>query len=217
VTARLLPDMLRRLVREQGMSFEIWGQSNARGEWELEKKGSPGNFDEGEFQEAEEGGAGEGPGLMAAISVGHDAGGLPVVGVAYVDVLRSIIGMSQFTDVDTLANAETALLQLGARECVAVKTGRGFVPQLPAMLARADIALSQRPAKDFAGGAPFFSDLQRLLDPQHHAVRAEMLPEMLQEHAVAALAGLLRELELVADLSAHGKVRLVFTFGNRFG
>ena len=34
-----------------------------------------------------------------------------------------------------------------------------------------------------------------------------MLPEMLQEHAVAALGGLLRSLELLADLSAHGKVR----------
>jgi DNA mismatch repair protein MSH2 len=39
-------------------------------------------------------------------------------------------------------------------------------------------------------------------------VKVEMLPEMLDEHAVAALAGLLRSLDLLSNLSAHGKFRL---------
>jgi DNA mismatch repair protein MSH2 len=180
VTARLLPDMLKKLVRELNLSFEIWGQK--QGGWELTSKGSPGNFDEGEFG-GDEDEANIGPGLMAALHVGKDASGLTVVGIAvgilysviflrliclfqFVDVLRSCIGLTQFTDVDTLANAETALVQLGCSECVVPKSGaRGSSPSLPQMLARADIAATERQSKDFAGGAPLFSELQRLLDP----------------------------------------------------
>ncbi len=76
------------------------------------------------------------------------------------------------------------------------------------MLARADVAASERPSKDFVGGTQLFSEVQRLLDATYHTVKVEMMPEMLLEQGVAALAGLLRSLELLADLSSHGKFRL---------
>lgn len=94
VTARLLPDMLRRLVREENYSFEIWAQRAGGGGWELSSKGSPGNFDEGEFGEDDDERA-QGPGIMAALHVGKEAGGATIVGLAYVDVLRSCIGLAQ--------------------------------------------------------------------------------------------------------------------------
>ncbi len=119
VTARLLPEMLRRLVREENYAFEIWAVGPKSGNWELASKGSPGNFDEGEFGEQDDERA-QGPGIMAALHVGKE-GGATIVGVAYVDVLRSVIGVAQFADVESLANAETALMQLGASECVIPK------------------------------------------------------------------------------------------------
>ncbi len=58
-----MPDVLRRLVREKNLSFEIWAQGEGR-DWRLAKRGSPGNFDESDFAENEEDRAAEGPGLM---------------------------------------------------------------------------------------------------------------------------------------------------------
>lgn len=198
VTARLLPDMLRRLVREENYAFEIWAQK--QGGWELATKGSPGNFDEGEFGDEDDERA-QGPGIMAALHVGKEAGGATVVGLAYIDQLRSTIGLAQFTDVESLANAETALVQLGASECIVPKENgrrvicfllfffrsvddaaklRGSSPFLKAMLARADVTATERASKDFSGGTTLFSEVQRLLDPAHHAVKVEMMPEMTQ-------------------------------------
>jgi hypothetical protein len=139
VTARLLPDMLRRLVREENWAFEIWAQKQSG--WELCSRGSPGNFDEGEFGEfGEEEERAQGPGVMAALHVGREAGGALVVGLAYVDALRSLLGLAQFADAEALPNAETALVQLGVSECAVPKEGaRGASPLLKAMLARADI------------------------------------------------------------------------------
>jgi hypothetical protein len=63
------------------------------------------------------------------------------VGLAYVDLLTFTIGVCQFNDfAETLANSEAALLQLGVKECVALRNN----PQMVMMLARCDVALSQR-------------------------------------------------------------------------
>ncbi len=124
--------------------------------------------------------------------------------------MQSTIGVAQFADIDTLANAESALLQLGVTEVVAQKTtGKANASNISRMLGRAGITHCERPAKDFVSGPAVFGEIQRLLDPRHHAVRPEQLPELAPGNCVPALAGLLRVLELGGDGGCAGKLRVV--------
>ena len=207
ITRRLLPGHLKRLVRDEQFSYEVWRQE--AGAWSLAHRASPGSFDEsdllGDGEMLGEGGEGdEGPGVMAALHVGKDEAGQTSVGLAYVDVLQGIMGVAQFTDhAEALGNAEAALLQLGAAECIAVGSHTG----LERMLARAGVARAPRSASDFST-ASLGPDVDRLLATDAHRVPAHMLPELQLAQGAAALAGLLRGADLVADLTSHGRFRL---------
>ena len=76
------------------------------------------------------------------------------MGLAYVDLLTSTIGVCQYNDFEeTLANSEAALLQLGVKECVALRNN----PQMVMMLARCDVALSERSQVGSVWGFSSFS------------------------------------------------------------
>lgn len=228
VNGRLMGSMLRRLVQELQWSYEVWGQQNSSrdGQWEVVSRGSPGNFEEWEGDE-------EGDNvnalnnnnhgnnnnanqqLMAAVHVSKDhsaaqsavkgAAGLVTVGVAYVDSLNGEMGVAQFPDEeDTLTNLESFLVQFGCRECVACPSNT-YAKALASVLARSDVAFTERPAQEFKTGT-LTQDLELLLKAQTLQVSA--MPELQLTNAMAALSSLIKHLNLLADTGLHGKFAL---------
>ncbi len=206
VSRRLLPAMLRRLVLEMGYSFEVWAQAGKGAAWAVQQRGSPGNFDSTVADDGE-GDAAAG-GLMVALQLGSagaaGAGGV-LAGLAYVDQLGLTLGLHEWleADVAALSGVEAALVQLGARECLVAAPTLAGHPQLRAMLARADVVLTERKAAQFR--ADCASDVARLLVPAHAAQLATAGSEGL---AHGALGALLRELDVLAETSGHGRYKL---------
>lgn len=197
--------MLQRLVVDLNLSFEVWSQrSSSSKEWELSSRGSPGNFDAEEW--AQEEGVGSnvmGGGVMAALVEGRDGNGGRAVGVAVLDTLTSMMGVSVCADGDEqMSSVEALLVQAGVRECLLQQS-----PQSLRMLQRCDVAAAVRNAAHFKT-ASLMQDLERLLSPHHHRVAPQALPETQMTLAMQALAALVKEYDLVADTASHGRYQL---------
>lgn len=202
VSQRLVGSMQAKLV-EQGWSFEVWAQSGGKGsEWAVVRRGSPGNFED---EQRDDGDAAPAP-RMVALQVGAGAGGAVHVGLAYVDQLALAVALHEWVEADaaSLSGAEAALVQVGARECLVSATTLQQHPQLRAMLARADVVLTERKGGDFKGGDAVEADLRRLLEPAH----VPQLGSVGGALCRAALGAVLRELDVMGETQGLGRYRL---------
>ncbi|KAL6769998.1 hypothetical protein ACKKBG_A33190 [Auxenochlorella protothecoides x Auxenochlorella symbiontica] len=207
----LLPSTLRYLLIDPGEhSVEFY--EGAGTNWSCTKRGSPSLLSDFEAELTRSGDLGEVP-LLAALSLGQTEG-LRTVGLAYVDPGARVLRTVEFTDDDHFNHLESALVQLGVRECAVIKDTASEAGQPGAqsldlhramdVLARTGAAPAPRPRASFSA-RNLDQDLQRLLLPgtleQHRHV-------LEGHHASAALAGVLAFGELLADGSGHGKYGL---------
>ena len=190
-------DILKDLV-EKGYSFEIW--SNKDQKWECAQRGSPGNFEN--FNYDAEGDAGN---IVMAVSIGKQDN-TTHVGIAYVDQITCTFGISEFVDDDKMSNLEAATVQLGAREVlVHFQESRFPVKVVKQVFDRCDVVVTEQKQKAFKTNN-IEQDLRRLLSPEEHPTLSTELDMRL---AMSSLAAVISFLQLVNDDTNHGVFSLV--------
>lgn len=126
-----------------------------------------------------------------------------LVGIAYVDITKRILGMTEFLDDDQYSNLESAMVALGCRECVlpaeTAKTPDGR--KLRDVLLRCNVLGTDRKRSDFKS-RDVEQDLTRLLKGPAQAAAID------SDAAAAALAALLAYTELLSDDNNYRKYTL---------
>jgi DNA mismatch repair protein MSH2 len=113
----LFPTLLRDLLLESGQhNVELYEGSGSS--WKCIKKGSPGLWSDFEPDLARSGDISDVP-IVVAISLSPSTTEVTrTVGIAYLNPSSRVIGACEFADDEHFCQLETALVQLGARECV---------------------------------------------------------------------------------------------------
>jgi len=113
----LFPTLLRDLLLESGQhNVELYEGSGSS--WKCIKKGSPGLWSDFEPDLARSGDISDVP-IVVAISLSPSSTEIArTVGIAYLNPSSRVIGACEFADDEHFCQLETALVQLGARECV---------------------------------------------------------------------------------------------------
>ena len=192
--------------------------------WKIEREGSPGKLEAFEQELAGDGDltmASDAPVVMA-VTVGHTnaGGGLRhKVGVAFLRPGPGVprIEACEFEDDARFCALESVVVQIGARECAAPAPTVNDAPEgapdpsssgpmLRDVFARCGVMLNARPKADFKPSqdqSDLASDLARLLP---EGLSSECCRPVLERpQASAALMGLLRYTELMADVANHGR------------
>lgn len=184
-------------------TVEIWAPKTTASSsncWALARRASPGCVD---AFEAVLDSVARAPPVAAAVVVGAGS----AVGVAFAETAVATLGVLEFPDDEVLTNLECALLQLNVRECF-VAEQRADDPRarrVDAVLARCGVAATRCPHADFAT-RDVEQDLKTLLGSEAFA---GSLPELDAKLAMAALACVIRRLELLALGDARFKLRRV--------
>lgn len=113
----LFPTLLRNLLLESGQhNVQLYEGSGSS--WKCTKKGSPGLWSDFEPDLARSGDISDIP-IVVAISLSPSTTEVArAVGIAYLNPSTRVIGACEFADDEHFCQLETALIQLGAKECV---------------------------------------------------------------------------------------------------
>nr|QIC49975.1 DNA mismatch repair protein Msh2 [Actinia equina] len=199
----ILRDLL--LVRQYRVElYRSKGGKNAN-VWELVAKASPGNlhqFDDILFGNTEMSASA----VVMAIKLGND-NGQRIIGASYADNAGRKLGLSQFLDNDQFSNLEAFLVQLGPKECLLPQNDTSAdIVKVREVIRQSNILITERKKGDFSD-KDIVQDLNRLLKLGPSGNSAT-LPEMDMVHATAAMASLVKYLELLSDDSNFGKFQL---------
>lgn len=187
-------EVVRDLILVKLKKVEVWGKTGTN--WAKEKKASPGNvrdFEELLYRNKEL----EDTAVSVAICFGVE-GQHKMVGAAFADAILRKIGYCQFVDTVHLANLESLLLQIGARECILAPGGvrdEIEMKKLDGLLERCGIMKTEVKKAHFKA-QDIEQDLSRL-------VREDMANNLHQalEHscAMSSLAAIIKHMELLSD------------------
>ena len=197
IQSRQLNSILKDLVDKRNYSFEIW--TNKDQIWECTRKGSPGNFENFDYE-----GEGEGEAnLIMAVNIGREQNQI-LIGIAYVDQITNQFGVSQFVDDDKLGNLESSMVQLGAKEVlIALNENKFPVKDIKNVFERCDVVLTEQKAASFKT-SNIEQDLRRLLNADIHPTISTSELEMTL--AMGSLSSLILYLELINDDTNHGSI-----------
>ena len=197
IQSRQMSGMLKDLI-EKKHSFEIWSNKGHR--WECVQKGSPGNFENFDYE-----GEGDSGSVIMAVSIGKQDNNVQI-GVAYVDQITCTFGISEFVDSEKLCNLEIATVQLGAREVlVQLQETRFPVSVVRQVFDKCDVAITEQKQKAFKTNN-IEQDLRRLVSSEAHPNLSFQLDMRL---AMSSLAALISFLELLNDDTNHGAFNIV--------
>eukprot|EP01091_Cochliopodium_minus_P014935 TRINITY_DN5185_c0_g1_i1.p1 TRINITY_DN5185_c0_g1~~TRINITY_DN5185_c0_g1_i1.p1 ORF type:complete len:910 (+),score=325.71 TRINITY_DN5185_c0_g1_i1:30-2759(+) len=200
IQSRLLNSILKDLVDKKNYSFEIW--ANKKQTWECVRKGSPGNFENFDYE-----GEGEGEGnLIMAVNIGREQNQI-LIGIAYVDQITNQFGVSQFVDDNKLSNLESSMVQLGAKEILISLNETKFpIKDIKNVFERCDVVLTEQKQKSFKT-SNIEQDLKRLLNADIHPTISTSELELTL--AMGSLSSLILYLELINDDTNHGVYTLI--------
>ncbi|EGG18740.1 mutS like protein [Cavenderia fasciculata] len=185
---------------EQKQKVEVWAPKASRvGQWEIIKKGSPGNL-----QMFEDILNIKDQSLMVALRVSTIEGNR-VIGAAFGDSTLKTIGVLQFIDNDHLSNLSSFLLQMGIKECLISVDKKNSVDCKKVMdkLQDSEVPFTEVPNSDF-NTKNIEQDLTRLLGSINN-----VLNEIEKELAMQSLSCLIKHLDLLSNQSYFGKFKLV--------
>ena len=215
MSANLLAPLLKDLLLDTSRyCVELYDGSGIS--WQCIKRGSPGNWKDFDAELARVGDILETQ-VIVAITLTTMEGTMRTVGLAYADLSSRVIGACEFADDEHFCQLETALIQLGAKECVIPSsssnrnekaTGKSVdVLRLHDVIGRCNALLSERPKATFATKS-LDQDLERLLKGNNAVEQHRSLLERTQ--AASAIAGLLAFTEVMADSQSHNKFSLTY-------
>ncbi|KAJ7530623.1 hypothetical protein O6H91_14G011000 [Diphasiastrum complanatum] len=203
ISKSMLETILRDLLLERtDHTVELYEGSGSN--WRLVKNATPGRL--GSFEDVlfSSNDMQDTPVLMAIWSAVQDNQRL--LGIAFVDTNRRILGITEFLDDDQFTNLEAALVAQGCRECLVSQESLKSLDgrRLQDVLARCNVLITAKKKSDFQT-RNLDQDLSRLLkgSVEHHR---EVVAG--SEAANASLAALISYTELLADDSNYGKFTL---------
>ncbi|KAI4331515.1 hypothetical protein MLD38_029700 [Melastoma candidum] len=199
VSKNMFETVVRDLLLERtDHTLEVYEGSGSN--WRLVKVGSPGNlgsFEEVLFANNE---MQESPAVVAIVLSFRESG--CVVGLAYVDLVNRLLGLSEFVDDGHFTNLESALVALGCKECLLPAEGAksGENRALHDALSRCSVMLTERKKNEFKT-RDVVEDLGRLIKGPIQPVR-DLVSSF--EFAPSALGALLSYADLLGDESNYG-------------
>ncbi|KAF2075091.1 hypothetical protein CYY_003611 [Polysphondylium violaceum] len=184
---------------DEKKKIEIWGnRPNRANQWEIIKKGSPGNIQmfEDVIQTNIEGSC------MMALKIAREKGTL-TFGIAFGDATFKTLGLSQFVDNDHLSNLSSFIMQMSIKECLIYNDLKSYDhKKVTEKLEEAGIPITIVPKADF-NSKNVDQDLTRLLGNI-----SNNLIDLEQEHAIQSVSCLIKHLELLSNANFFGKFKL---------
>ncbi|KAM7479734.1 hypothetical protein LguiA_027947 [Lonicera macranthoides] len=203
VSKNMFETIARDLLLERtDHSLEVYEGSGSN--WRLVKSGTPGNlgsfedilFANNEMQDS--------PVIVALVPSFRENG--CIIGLAYIDLNRRVLGLAEFLDDSHFTNAESALVALGCKECLlpldSAKSS-DCRPLLDAM-SRCSVMVTERKKTEFKQ-RDLLQDLGTLVKGPTEPVQ-DLVSGF--EFAPGALGSLLSYADLLADESNYGNYTL---------
>ncbi|CDH49315.1 dna mismatch repair protein [Lichtheimia corymbifera JMRC:FSU:9682] len=186
---------LRDALLNKQQRIEVWIPKRG-GQWELNRKASPGNLQDVEDFLFVDTNMTVSPVVMAAwIAASGDS---KTVGVSFADASSKEIGVCQFIDNEIYSNFESLVIQLGVKECIMVENPARKdydVTKATGVLERCGVVVTERKRADF-NTKDIEQDLNRLLQGD---ISIAARPEFDMKSAMSACACLIRYLSLLSD------------------
>lgn len=186
------------LLERNDHTVELYEGSGSN--WRLVKAGSPGNigsfedvlFANNEMQDTP---------VVVSLFLSFQESRC-VVGMAYVDLTRRVLGLAEFLDDSRFTNLESSLVAIGAKECIfPAESGKSNeCKSLYESLERCGVMTTERSRQEFKG-RDLESDLKRLVKGNIEPVR-DLISGF--ELATPALGALLSFSELLSDEGNYG-------------
>lgn len=193
---------MRDLLLVKHYRVEVYkSRSSTKNDWELDYRASPGNLSQ--LEEVLFGANSDctvTTGVMA-VKVAPD-GNQKVVGIGYVDVATQEVRLAEFNDTEAFSNLEALVVQLSPRECLLPAGDQGpTAARLKQVMSRNPLLVTERKRAEF-NNKDLEQDLGRLLRKKKGGASASLAhPELGGPHASAALAAVIKYLELLNDES----------------
>lgn len=197
---------VREMLLVKHYRVEVYKLKEGRkNDWELRYKASPGNiaqFEDLLFSKTD---------LSTSVGmIGIKTDANKKVGVAYIDATQRIFELIQFDDSDELSTLEAILVQKSPRECV-IPSGEtaGFEKGvLQKIVGRSGVLVTERKRSEF-DTKDLIQDLNRLLKfKKGEKHDAGVRPELEKTVAIAALAAVIKYMELGAESTNHNQFLL---------
>ncbi|XP_073986421.1 DNA mismatch repair protein spel1 isoform X2 [Rhodnius prolixus] len=182
------------------------------GSWILEFKGSPGNLSQ--FEEILFSNIDQVEG-QSVLSVKYDTKD-KTIGVALVEAVEHIFHVVEFTDDENFSVFEAILVQFSPKECIVPLDGIADSTKIVKIAERCNVLTSTRKKNEFSLENAV-EDLNKLIKfKEGQQSNANVLPQISWVHAMAALAGAIKYLELCADSDNFGQFRMETLDHGRF-
>lgn len=200
ISKNMLESIIRDLLLERTDHIvELYEGSGSN--WKLAKTGTPGKlgcfedilFASNDMQDT--------PVIIAVQYVTQDNGFL--VGMAFIDLTKRTLGMTEFIDDNQYTNLESAMVALGCRECL-LPLHSGKSPankRLHDVLARCNVLLTEKKKAEF-NSRDVDQDLSRLVKGPIESLRDLVSSS---ECAAGAVGALLSYADLLADDNNYGR------------
>ncbi|XP_078490146.1 DNA mismatch repair protein Msh2 [Ciona intestinalis] len=205
--------LARDLLLVMQYRLEVYRQLSNR-KWELAYKASPGNLNEVEdilFKNVDI--ADQTSSAVIGVKYTLAAGGQSTVGLAYVDTRSCEVMYAEFSDNDHFSNLESAIIQLGPKECLVPKLDTSHeASKLSEVIKRSGLLITERPKSDFST-KDLAQDLKRLIKTKKKQSDQDEVPvgaSWTSDHPLASssLSSLIRYLELMSREENFGEFRI---------
>ncbi|KAL5240610.1 hypothetical protein ACI65C_008020 [Semiaphis heraclei] len=172
---------------------------NKGGKWALDYKGSPGNLSQFEdllFGNVEQIEAN----IVIALKLSPDFKNNKIIGLGAVDTVENKFQLSEFTDDEYFSHTESIVIKISPKECILMTDGSNpDLEQLKKVVERCGVLVTMRKKSDF-GTDTLIQDLNKfIMFEEGQQPNAHTLPQLQLEIASAAIAAVIKYLELSSD------------------
>ncbi|XP_012537376.1 DNA mismatch repair protein Msh2 [Monomorium pharaonis] len=186
------------LVKQYRVEVYVNQGTTKNQNWILEYKGSPGNLSQ--FEDILFGNNDVAVGVsVIAVKLGTE-GKSRVVGLSCVDVISTLISVTEFQDNESFSNLEALIVTLAPKECLLIQGEGSYEFQtLKQLVERNNVMITLRKKTEFASDS-IIDDLNTLIKfKKGQKQNAQSLPEINLNLAMNATSALIKYLDLTSD------------------